>query len=131
MNSIEKQARIAGLLCLLARIPAFFASIYVPNKLIVTGDPTATANRVRPSEIRSIRFYSALFRLLPLHCRCRLSPILSLLSFCPPLEGGCSIRGHSANGGVADNLLAFDLGSKGSTFNEQSALPSHSYVSNH
>ena len=46
----RKQARIAGLLYLLASIPAFFAWIYVPNKLIVTGDATATANRVRASE---------------------------------------------------------------------------------
>jgi len=46
----KKQARIAGLLYLLASIPAFFAWIYVPNKLIVTGDATATANHVRASE---------------------------------------------------------------------------------
>ena len=46
----RKQARIAGLLYLLASIPAFFAWVYVPNKLIVTGDATATANRVRASE---------------------------------------------------------------------------------
>ena len=46
----RKQARIAGLLYLLASIPAFFAWAYVPNKLIVTGDATATANRVRASE---------------------------------------------------------------------------------
>jgi hypothetical protein len=47
----RKRARIAGLLYLLASIPAFFAWVYVPNKLIVTGDATATANRVRASEI--------------------------------------------------------------------------------
>src|SRR6267154_3946545 len=46
----RKQARIAGLLYLIASIPAFFAWVYVPNKLIVTGDATATANRVRTSE---------------------------------------------------------------------------------
>jgi hypothetical protein len=34
----------------LASIPAFFAWVYVPNKLIVTGDATATANHVRASE---------------------------------------------------------------------------------
>src|SRR5438105_5413054 len=50
MTLLKKQARIAGLLYLLASIPAFFAWIYVPNKLIVTGDATATANRVRASE---------------------------------------------------------------------------------
>jgi len=43
----KKQARIAGLLYLLASIPVFFAWVYVPNKLIVTGDATATANHVR------------------------------------------------------------------------------------
>jgi hypothetical protein len=50
MNAIKKQARVAGLLYLLASIPAFFAWVYVPNKLIVTGDATATANHVRASE---------------------------------------------------------------------------------
>ena len=50
MNSIKKQARIAGLLYLLASIPAPFAWVYVPSKLIVTGDATATANHIRASE---------------------------------------------------------------------------------
>jgi hypothetical protein len=50
MNSIRKQARIAGLLYLLASVPAFFAWVYVPNKLIVAGDAAATANHVRASE---------------------------------------------------------------------------------
>ena len=50
MNSIKKQARFAGLLYLLASLPAPFALIYVPNKLIVPGDATATANHVRTSE---------------------------------------------------------------------------------
>src|SRR6267143_4136301 len=50
MSSTKKQARFAGLLYLLASIPAPFALIYVPGKLIVTGDPTATANHIRVSE---------------------------------------------------------------------------------
>jgi hypothetical protein len=50
MNSIKKQARIAGFLYLLASIPAFFAWVYVPDKLIVTGDAASTANNVRASE---------------------------------------------------------------------------------
>src|SRR6266436_6959025 len=50
MNSTKKQARVAGLLYLLASIPAPFALIYVPGKLIVSGDATATANHVRASE---------------------------------------------------------------------------------
>jgi Domain of unknown function (DUF4386) len=50
MNSIKKQARVAGLLYLLASIPAPFGLIYVPNKLIVPNDATATANHIRASE---------------------------------------------------------------------------------
>lgn len=50
MNSIKKQARVAGLLYLLASIPAPFALIYVPSTLIVPGDATATADHVRASE---------------------------------------------------------------------------------
>src|SRR5260370_19152419 len=50
MNSTKKQAKVAGLLYLLASVPAFFAWVYVPNKLIATGDATATANHVRAFE---------------------------------------------------------------------------------
>jgi Domain of unknown function (DUF4386) len=50
MKSRKKQARFAGLLYLLACLPAPFALIYVPAKLIVPGDATATANHVRASE---------------------------------------------------------------------------------
>lgn len=50
MNSTKKQARFAGLLYLLTCIPAPFALLYVPGKLIVPGDATATANHVRASE---------------------------------------------------------------------------------
>src|SRR5437763_3821541 len=50
MESIKKQARLAGLLYLLASLPAFFAWGYVPDKLIVTGDASATANHFRASE---------------------------------------------------------------------------------
>jgi uncharacterized protein DUF4386 len=50
MNSTKKQARVAGLLYLLACLPAPFALIYVPTKLIVPGDATATADHVRASE---------------------------------------------------------------------------------
>ena len=38
MNSIKKQARVAGFLYLLACLPAPFALIYVPNTLIVPGN---------------------------------------------------------------------------------------------
>jgi Domain of unknown function (DUF4386) len=50
MNSIKKQARVAGLLYLLAGIPAPFGLVFVPNKLMVPGDATATADHVRASE---------------------------------------------------------------------------------
>src|SRR5438477_2398272 len=50
MNSTKKQARFAGLLYLLASIPAPFALIYVPGKLIVFGDATATASHIRNSQ---------------------------------------------------------------------------------
>ena len=50
MKSIKKQARLAGLLYLLASIPAPFGLIYVPNKLIVLNDATATADHIRASE---------------------------------------------------------------------------------
>jgi hypothetical protein len=50
MNLTKKQARIAGLLYLLASIIGFFCLAYVPGKLIVSGDATATANHIRASE---------------------------------------------------------------------------------
>lgn len=50
MNSTKKQARFAGLLYLLASIIGCFGLIYVPGKLIVRGDATATANHIRASE---------------------------------------------------------------------------------
>jgi len=50
MNATKKQARVAGLLYLLASIIGFFCLAYVPGKLIVSGDATATANRIRASE---------------------------------------------------------------------------------
>src|SRR5216110_2470780 len=50
MNSTKKQARVAGLLYLLASIIGFFCLAYVPGKLIVSGDAAVTANRIRASE---------------------------------------------------------------------------------
>src|SRR5438128_2238096 len=50
MNSTKKQARFAGLLYLLASIIGCVGLIYVPGKLIVRGDATATANHIRASE---------------------------------------------------------------------------------
>ena len=49
-NEVKKQARLAGLLYLLASLPAPFGLIYVPSKLIVLNDATATANNIRASK---------------------------------------------------------------------------------
>ncbi len=50
MNSTKKAARFAGLLYVLACIPAPFSLIYLPSKLIVPGNATATARNVLASE---------------------------------------------------------------------------------
>ncbi len=49
MDSIKKTARLAGILYLLGSIPAPFALIYVPGKLLVPGDAAATADHLRAS----------------------------------------------------------------------------------
>ncbi len=50
MPSNKKRARFAGLLYLLLGISAPIGLMYVPGKLIVAGDATATADRIRTSE---------------------------------------------------------------------------------
>ena len=50
MNPIEKTARIAGLLYLVNGLTGFFSIIYVPSRLIVTGNAAATANNILASE---------------------------------------------------------------------------------
>ncbi len=50
MNSTKKQARVAGLIYLLASIPGAFCLIYIPSRFIVSGDATATASRIAASE---------------------------------------------------------------------------------
>jgi Domain of unknown function (DUF4386) len=49
MYSTKQLARRAGILYLLANIAMPFALLYLPRLLIVTGDATATADRVRAS----------------------------------------------------------------------------------
>jgi Domain of unknown function (DUF4386) len=49
MNSRKRQARFAGFLYTLANVPAPFALVYVPRRLIVPGDATTTANHIRNS----------------------------------------------------------------------------------
>src|SRR5215467_12338026 len=50
MNTIKKQAHIAGILYLLASIAAVFAWVYVNGKIFVRDDATATDNNIRASE---------------------------------------------------------------------------------
>lgn len=50
MSLTKNPGRLAGLLYVLASIPGFFALAYVPSKLIVHGNATATANNIAASE---------------------------------------------------------------------------------
>jgi hypothetical protein len=50
LNSLKKQSRIAALLYFMSCLPAPFALLYIPGKLIVRGDAAATANNIRDSE---------------------------------------------------------------------------------
>jgi hypothetical protein len=50
MKSTKQTARIAGLLYLVNGITGFFGIIYVPNRLIVSGNAAATANNILASE---------------------------------------------------------------------------------
>jgi hypothetical protein len=50
MNALKKQARLAGLLYTLVAFTAPIGLIYVPNKLFVSGDASATADQLRASE---------------------------------------------------------------------------------
>lgn len=47
--SRKSLARRAGVLYLIACLPAPFALVYVPGRLFVAGNPTATADRIRAS----------------------------------------------------------------------------------
>jgi hypothetical protein len=50
MNSIQKNAKIAGVLYLMIAVLAGFVHFYVPGKLIVPGDAGATASTIMASE---------------------------------------------------------------------------------
>lgn len=50
MRSIQQQARFAGFLYLLLAFSAPIGLLYVPGKLIVSGNATATADNLRASE---------------------------------------------------------------------------------
>ena len=50
MNSTKQQARVAGILYLVLALIAPIGLLYVPGKLIVSGNATATADNIRASE---------------------------------------------------------------------------------
>jgi hypothetical protein len=50
MSFTKNPGRFAGLLYLLVSIPGAFALVYVPGKLIVDGNATATANNIAAAE---------------------------------------------------------------------------------
>ena len=50
MRYAKNPGRFVGLLYVLVSIPGAFALVYVPSKLIVDGDATATASRIAASE---------------------------------------------------------------------------------
>jgi hypothetical protein len=50
MNSTKKTARLAGVLYLVNGVTGFFGIIYVPSRLIVSGNAAATANNILASE---------------------------------------------------------------------------------
>lgn len=47
---MRNPGRLAGLLYLVGSIPGFFALLYVPSKLFVHGDPSATAHNIATHE---------------------------------------------------------------------------------
>jgi Domain of unknown function (DUF4386) len=51
MSFIKDPGRFAGLLYLLASLPGFFALLYVPSKIFVRGNATATANNIAAHEM--------------------------------------------------------------------------------
>lgn len=50
MNSTKQAARIAGVLYLVNAVTGFFSIIYVPGRLMVTGDAARTAQKILASE---------------------------------------------------------------------------------
>lgn len=51
MSFIKNRGRLAGLLYVVASIPGFFGLAYVPSKLLVHGNATATANNIAAHEM--------------------------------------------------------------------------------
>ena len=50
MNSTKQTARIAGVLYLVNGVTGFFSIIYVPSRLMVSGNAAATAQNILTSE---------------------------------------------------------------------------------
>jgi len=50
MSLLKNPGRLVGLLYVVISIPGFFALLYVPGKVIVRGDATATAHNILASE---------------------------------------------------------------------------------
>jgi hypothetical protein len=50
MNSTKKTARIAGMLYLVNGLTGFFGIVYVPSRLVVSGNAAATAQNILASE---------------------------------------------------------------------------------
>jgi Domain of unknown function (DUF4386) len=50
MDSTKKTARLAGVLYLVNGVTGFFGIIYVPGRLILSGNATATAHNILASE---------------------------------------------------------------------------------
>jgi hypothetical protein len=50
MPLTRNQGRVAGLLYVVASVPVFFALMYVPSKIFVRGDATATASNISAHE---------------------------------------------------------------------------------
>jgi hypothetical protein len=50
MNSIKKQARVAGFLYLLNGITGYFSLVYFPARVVVPGDANATGRKIIDGE---------------------------------------------------------------------------------
>jgi hypothetical protein len=80
MNSLKRTARIAGFWYLLMALTGPIGLLYVPSKLIVPGDATATANNILASE--------ALFRIgIVSNFICQLAFIFLVLALYRLLKG--------------------------------------------
>ncbi|MGA7926475.1 MAG: DUF4386 domain-containing protein [Candidatus Sulfotelmatobacter sp.] len=109
MNSTKKAARVAGALYVLNSVPGFVCLQYVPGKLIVSGNATATASNILASE-RLFRFSIA----------CELIGVTTFVFVVWALLPGLrnphfQVCGNSYGRGIADDVLAFDYGREGST----------------